>query len=433
MPRQAKPLSDARIQGLAKGAKLTDGTTKGLIVHCLPDGRRAWRLRYLQVDTKKPTMIHLGNYPGLTLAGARTKAVECLAALSRGVDPKTVITETQKQIAEINKAAIDKVLFKAVVKQFLEDKALLRSNSTLKTTTIRINKHLLPYFGEKPIDEIEMIELQTRLREIYNITPDTSFKVRQILNGIFFTAKRYKYRIDDPMQDIKQENVGIVEDNNHPAIIDPKPYGKMIREIKLYKSPITKIAMLLSAHTVVRMESLLGAKWEQFDLENNIWTIPVSNLKGKHDKAHKIEPLKIHLSKQVLNILNELKGHTGEFEYLFPSSKGNKPISNGTIPTAFEAMGYKGKHTHHGFRASFKTMCLEQLFVPESYIESHLGHKTKSSHGTAYDRATYTDVKKVLMQYWSDYIDILTANKTEEKPSVENWFDYFKKCVPQPK
>ena len=69
--------TDATVQGLA--FRVSAGTATN------PEGRRAWLLRYrLRLQAQKA--VALGAYPAVSLAEARRRAGEIVAAAKRGVD-----------------------------------------------------------------------------------------------------------------------------------------------------------------------------------------------------------------------------------------------------------------------------------------------------------------------------------------------------------
>ncbi len=88
------------------------------------------------------------------------------------------------------------------------------------------------------------------------------------------------------------------------------------------------------------------------------------------------------LSKQALNILNELKDFKSS-NYVFPSSSSNlKPISENTLNHSLHRMGYKGIHTSHGFRAMFSTNAHElrnEHKINSDVIESCLAHAEQNT------------------------------------------------------
>ena len=74
--------------------------------------------------------------------------------------------------------------------------------------------------------------------------------------------------------------------------------------------------------TAARTGEVIGAKWDEIDLKQKIWTVPADRMKAK--KEHRIP-----LSDRAVEILTELPGERGnEFVFIGPS-KGSGLIEYG--------------------------------------------------------------------------------------------------------
>ena len=54
-----------------------------------------------------------------------------------------------------------------------------------------------------------------------------------------------------------------------------------------------------------------------------------------------------------------------------------------------------------------RTLIRQELGFDEEPIERQLGHATKGSLGAAYNRADFIEQRKLMMQAWSDYLNLL--------------------------
>ena len=164
----------------------------------------------------------------------------------------------------------------------------------------------------------------------------------------------------------------------------------------------TKYALLLSIHTAQRQGSIISAKWEHIDFENRLWKIPAERMKMKREHQ-------LPLSNQVIEILKELKKHTGTEIYLFPNSQHkNRHMSNNTVNNALRKMGYtKEQIVAHGFRAMFSTICNDNVSehkISYEFIEKALAHQEKNEVREVYNRAKNLKEINKLMQWYSQYI-----------------------------
>ena len=96
---------------------------------------------------------------------------------------------------------------------------------------------------------------------------------------------------------------------------------------------------------------------DDLDLDAGRWAIPSEDM--KRTKAQKINGQAhiVPLPRQAVAILRELQPLTGAREYVFPGFRDpTAPMSEAGISAALAAMGYKGRHSWHGYRASGRTM-----------------------------------------------------------------------------
>jgi hypothetical protein len=54
-----------------------------------------------------------------------------------------------------------------------------------------------------------------------------------------------------------------------------------------------------------------------------------------------------------------------------------------------------------------RTMLAERLGMSEAVIEAQLAHSVKDGLGRAYNRTTFAEQRRALMQAWADYLDDL--------------------------
>jgi len=90
---------------------------------------------------------------------------------------------------------------------------------------------------------------------------------------------------------------------------------------------------------------------------------------------------------------------------VFPGAVSVKrPMSENTVNVALKRMGYKDKHTAHGFRSMASTI-LHEEGLRHDVIELQLAHKIGNQVSAAYNYATYLPERQKMMQYWADHLD----------------------------
>jgi integrase len=176
----------------------------------------------------------------------------------------------------------------------------------------------------------------------------------------------------------------------------------LLRRIDAYQgAAYTRLAMHLLLLTFVRTGELIGARWQEIDLERAEWKIGAERTKSR--RMHLVP-----LSRQALEVLRTL-AEIRRGDLLFPGERDIKrPMSNNTVLKALERMGYAGRMTGHGFRGLASTALNELGFRPD-VIEAQLAHIEQSRVRAAYNHAQYLPERRQLMQAWADHCDALRA------------------------
>jgi integrase len=233
---------------------------------------------------------------------------------------------------------------------------------------------------------------------------------RATTGQIFRYAVAHGLARRNPASEIKPADILKTRQKENHARVDAKELPQLLKAIEVYRGKhVTRLAMKLMAMTFVRTSELIGAKWEEFDLDVRgrmgevdmsaaRWNIPAARMKMR-------TPHIVPLSRQALDVLALLKKLSGNSELVFPGERDpKKPMSNMTILEALNRMGYKGTHTGHGFRGLASTVLHEQGW-PHEHIELQLAHAPRNSVSASYNHALYLSPRAEMMQSWSDYLE----------------------------
>ncbi|MEM1086976.1 MAG: site-specific integrase, partial [Pseudomonadota bacterium] len=188
---------------------------------------------------------------------------------------------------------------------------------------------------------------------------------------------------------------------HQPAITDKEGFSQVVRDVWAYGGGVsTNAALKLIVLLYPRPGELRKARWGEFDLDAATWTIPPEHEKNR--RTH-VKPL----PELALEILRELKAHSGYGDLVFPTnSNPKKPLSENAINQALQRLGYKGTHTSHGFRASASSLLNESGLWNEDAIETELCHVERSQSRRPYNRAKYWDERVKMAEWWAAEIAI---------------------------
>tara|TARA_R110001599_G_scaffold347365_3_gene573570 strand:- start:2511 stop:3758 length:1248 start_codon:yes stop_codon:yes gene_type:complete len=400
MPRITRQLTDTEIKAakaVNKDITLQDG--KGLFLLVKPSGSKLWRLRYQHPATGIRKLLGIGAYPALTLSNARTKREEALELLANDIDPKLHWEKETKQ----GKAKCLNT-FGVVTKEWFEIKKSEVSSGHAKTIMSSIEKNIFPLLKNTPITNV------TPRLLIESLAPIKARGARE-------TVLRLCQRINEIMD--YAANTGLIDKN--PASRISKAFLKPVKKhlptlrpeelsaflMKLSQASIgiqTRCVIEWQLHTMVRPSEASGACWNEINFTTNEWHIPKERMKKKRDHI-------VPLTMQAINILNVMKGISSRREFIFPSSRDpRKPMNSSTANMAIKRMGYQDKLVAHGLRSIASTVLNENEFDAD-VIESALAHVDSNETRRAYNRTTYLERRRKLMEWWSNYIDQAATGK----------------------
>ena len=173
-----------------------------------------------------------------------------------------------------------------------------------------------------------------------------------------------------------------------------------MRAMKAYPYTVMRCAMLFSVYTFARPGEVRAAEWSE--IKGDVWDIPAGKMKMKRRHI-------VPLSSQVKAVLEELRPITGTSRWLFPSPRNDGHcMSENGVRVALRTIGFtKEQITPHGFRAMFSTIANEHG-INRDVIERQLAHVEGNSVRGAYNHAEYMPERVRLMQWWADYLDVLS-------------------------
>ena len=372
-----------------KAYKLSDG--RGLFLLVKPNGSKLWRWKYRYGGKEK--VLALGAYPDVSLKDARESQTTALSKLSSGADPAE-----ERRIEKLKRHVSAEDTFEPIAREWLEQRREIWSASHARNILQRLENDVFPKIGKRPIRDITAIELLAVLRSIESRGAlDIAHRARSYCGQVF----RYAISTGRAERDIASDLRGALKmrtQKSH-ARLEERELPQFLKKLSQYDGDQqTQTALLLLIHTFVRTVEVRGAKWEEFDMEKAIWTIPASRMKMKQKHI-------VPLSRQSLELLKLQKLISHNREHVFPNR--NKPlsfISENTLLYAIYRMGYHSRATSHGFRATASTILNENGFDSDA-IERQLAHGERNKVRAAYNYAQYLPERKVLMQWWSDFID----------------------------
>lgn len=384
--------------GKPAGDKYSDGSGMYLLIKA---GGKYWRMDYTHADKRKT--LALGVYPAVSLAKARARRDKARELLADGIDPGTAKRD-EKQA----KAAAAANTFRVIALEWHTMKAKGGiTDSTIKKRLAHLESHIFPAIGDRPVAEIKPPEVLAMLKKVAAAgTAYTAGRLREICGQVFRFAIATGRATYNPAADLSGaiETPGV---NHRPALTTRREFGEFVRDLRDYERcyPLTKQAARFAMLTWTRPKELRTARWEHFDMEAKEWRVPAINMKmGKHLQAHTVP-----LSAQALEVLEAIRQLSGDAPVLFPGNHGaDSIISENTVNGLFKKMGYQGRQSHHGLRASARSLLSERGWSPAA-LERQLDHAERNKVVAAYARSEHLVERRKFMDDWGTLIATLES------------------------
>jgi integrase len=167
------------------------------------------------------------------------------------------------------------------------------------------------------------------------------------------------------------------------------------------KTSTAALALELCILTASRSGEVLNAKWDEFDLDKAIWTVPASRMKAGHEH-------RIPLTRRAVDLLKGLP-QLPLNDHLFPGNGQGKPLSGMAMTMQLRRMN-RSDITVHGFRSTFRDWASEQTSFPHETCEHALAHRISDKAEAAYRRGDQFEKRRKLMEAWAAFCTPIDAS-----------------------
>ena len=309
----AKRFTDAQIKRLkptSKRAIIFEHGGRGFGLRIEPSGRKSFFLEYRfgEAEERRNRVLTIGKHPTVSLTEARSIASQSLSQIEQDIDPAT--QKLTKKIADRNALTVGDL-----VEEYIEKWAKVKKKEqSWKEDERLLNKDILPVIGRKKAKDIRRRDIVLLLDAIVErgatITANRVLAVtRKMFNfavGRDIIDASPCVQIPAPSKENRRERY--LSEDEIKVFWEKLDDAKMSQEIRL--------ALKFLLVTGQRKNEVIGAEWSEFDLKNKWWTIPAE--KSKSQLTHRVP-----LTSTAMEILNELKKITGQYQFVFASPVGH--------------------------------------------------------------------------------------------------------------
>lgn len=385
-----RKLSARTVATLNKPGRHGDGA--GLYLSISKDGetvRRRWV--YLFTRAGKLREMGLGPSPEVTLAEARVERDKWAAVVRAGGDPIG--------LRKAERAASKGVpTFGQLADEVIEAKKTEWRNAKHRAQWSMTLANYAAPIRSRPVNEIDTDDVLAVLRPLWTSRPETAARLRGRIEHVLDAARAKGFR-QGPNPALWRGHLdkllpkqSKVERGHHAAMAYSKVPAFLGAVRK--RDAVAALAIEFTILTAARTGEVIGATWNEIDLDDAVWTIPAQRMKAK--RIHRVP-----LPARAIAILNKVSTiRTGD--YVFPGRKPGRPLSNMSMEMILRRMKVEDA-TMHGFRSSFRDWVGNETNFQREVAEAALAHVVGDAAEQAYRRGDALEKRREMMSAWATY------------------------------
>lgn len=366
----------------------------GLYLQISRSGTKSWIFRFAMEGRERE--MGLGPVHTIGLSDARLLAAEARKLKLRGEDPIEA-RRAERQAKKLDDARA--MTFKQAAAAYIKaNKAGWKNAKHAAQWEATLAAYADPIFGALPVAAVDTGLVMKALEAIWTEKPETASRLRGRVESVLDWATARGYRKgENParwrghLEKLLPARSKVKAVEHHAAL----PYRELPKFMAALRGQagVGARALEFAILTAARTGEVIGATWDEIDLDAETWTVPKERMKAKREH-------RVFLSDSALAVLKPLK-EAARSNYVFPGGKDGKPLSNMAMLTTLKRMK-RDDLTAHGFRSTFRDWAAETTNYPSEVVEMALAHVVSNKVEAAYRRGDLFEKRKGRMRDWGD-------------------------------
>ncbi len=330
MARRLNRLTAVEVKGIDHKGMYHDGG--GLYLQVSAAGTKSWIYRFT-LDGRAREM-GLGPLNAISLAEARKRAAECRRMRHDGIDP---IEARGAQRDQKRLEGARSMTFDVCAEAYIEaHKASWKNGKHAEQWRGSLRNYASPVFGSSPVQAIDLALVMKALEPIWQTKSETASRLRGRIESVLDWATVRGYRKgENParwrshLDKLLPTRAKIQKVKHYPAL----PYAEIgaFMEALRGQEGIAARALEFLILTAARTGEIIGARWDEVDLDEKVWVIPEARMKAGREHRVPLSGAALAIVKQ----MNEIR----ESDFVFPGGKKGKPLSNMAMLARSQANG----------------------------------------------------------------------------------------------
>lgn len=418
MARSINRLSDRTVKAITEPGRHADGGNLFLIVD-KPRGtgaaslttKPAKRWAFIFRWDGKLKEMGLGSVNAVSLADARELAGQYRGLLAKNRNPIELRRAEQKLQAAGR-------TFGEVAKQLHETrKEGWKSEKVKRQWLMSIQAYCKPIW-DKPVDTVSTDDVLAILMPVWSTKAEIASKTRGRIEAVLDAARARGLIPTDRANPARwRGHLGHLlpkrqklQRGHHPSLpyTDAPAFMARLRDREAMAALCLELTILCAS----RSSETMGMRWHEVDLDNKLWIVPSTRMKGTLDQPRQH---RVPLSDRAVEILRKVQPlRSSPDDFVFPGQKAGRPLSTMALEMLVRRMKLivtakvRGEDkqvvaTPHGFRSTFRDWAGDCTSFPREIIEAALAHAVGDEVERAYRRGDALEKRRQLMQAWADY------------------------------
>jgi integrase len=353
---------------------------------------KSWVFRFMIAGWARE--MGLGSLDVVSLSEARERARQWRRLVKEGVDP--IDARKARRAAARVETAKALSFAECAQRYIMAHRDSWKNAKHAGQWSATLEAYAFPTIGKLPVASIDTTLVTKALEPIWTAKPQTASRVRGRIESIldWATARgycqgenpaRWRGHIENLLP--KTSKLARVE---HHAALRYVEIGAFMAELRC-QDGVSARALEFAILTAARTGEVLGARWDEIDLAEKVWTIQPS--RTKTGKEHRVP-----LPQRALDILNEMR-IVRQGELVFPGRRRGRPLSHQAMLRMLATMK-RADLTAHGFRSTFRDWAAECTNFPREVCEAALAHAIANKAEAAYRRGDLFMKRALLMAAW---------------------------------
>ena len=410
-----KQIRDAKPKNTVYRLRDTQSVVRGFGVVIAPSGAKSFFLAYTSPEDGRRKQVTLGKYPVVKLANARRLALEYRGRIDSGID---LAREKQQAIAH-NMEQRSLGTLGDLLDLYIADLEQDEKRTAKEVKRIK-GKDIPSYLLSRPAHLVSRDDILDVLAAIAQRGAKVhSDNVRAYLRAAFelgiHAQSMTRWRGKAPRFSVAHNPVATIK-----RTLTRKPKGQRalseaeVRE--LWNTDLLTPQMHLALKFILasgqRVEEVLHATLDEFDLVKRLWTIPGERRKTRGKTS---EPQLVPLADLHDGLLEEIRNTSNDLRFLFPARGTVGPRRYDSLTkavTVFVKSSGISSFSARDLRRTFITLA-GSMGISLEMRNRLQGHALVDVGSVYYDRYDYLDQKQEAMDVWAIGLTKIIGNADE--------------------